>query len=175
MKCNVFIVRYLDPQYFLRRHLSTSSDVYSFGIVLLVLITGKKAIDFSRADELTLVEWVNIKFQEGNLKSIADPLLADDFLPEDFRTVTELALKCAAFERSERPSMKVVLLILEPLLNKTIYSNEKNTDLGMFADTIFASSFPPSGEHSTSVEAFTTEEAFTAEESPIISRNISMH
>eukprot|EP01018_Ginkgo_biloba_P005690 Gb_08920 [translate_table: standard] len=99
--------RYLDPQYFLRRHLSTSSDVYSFGIVLLVLITGKKAIDCNRADELTLVEWVKIKFQEGDLKSIADPLLADDFLPEDFRTVTELALKCAAFERFERPSMKV--------------------------------------------------------------------
>eukprot|EP01018_Ginkgo_biloba_P005683 Gb_08926 [translate_table: standard] len=112
---------------------------------------------------------VNIKFREGNLKSIVDPLLADDFLPEDFKTVTELALKCAAFERSERPSMKDVLFILEPLLKKTICSNEKNTDLGMFADTISASSSPPPGEHSMSVEAF------IAEESPVISRNTSMH
>ncbi|XP_057845421.2 LRR receptor kinase BAK1 isoform X2 [Cryptomeria japonica] len=109
---------YLDPQYFMRRQLTPSSDVYSFGVVLLVLISGQKAIDHTRLDEFNLVEWVNIKFEEGDIDSIVDPNLKEDYNVEDVRTVTELALKCSAFERSGRPTMKEVLSVLEPLLKK---------------------------------------------------------
>jgi serine/threonine protein kinase len=50
--------RYIDPQYILREQLTTASDVYSFGIVLLELITGQKAIDNTRLDDHNLVESV---------------------------------------------------------------------------------------------------------------------
>jgi hypothetical protein len=50
--------RYFDPQYFLRQQLTTASDVYSYGVVLLELVTGQKAIDHERVAEFNLVEWV---------------------------------------------------------------------------------------------------------------------
>jgi hypothetical protein len=50
--------RYFDPQYFLNRHLTKASDVYSYGVCLLELITGQKAIDHTRG-EANLIEWVS--------------------------------------------------------------------------------------------------------------------
>ena len=58
MTCYVNYYRYIDPQYILREQLTTASDVYSFGMVLLELITGQKAIDNTRLDDHNLVESV---------------------------------------------------------------------------------------------------------------------
>ena len=57
MTCYVYC-RYIDPQYILREKLTTASDVYSFGMVLLELITGQKAIDNTRLDDHNLAESV---------------------------------------------------------------------------------------------------------------------
>lgn len=54
----VWYPRYFDPQYFLRQQLTTASDVYSYGVVLLELVTGQKAIDHERIAEFNLIEWV---------------------------------------------------------------------------------------------------------------------
>lgn len=53
------IARYLDPEYFLRRHLTTASDVYAYGVCLLELITGQQSIDHMRLEEFNLIEWVS--------------------------------------------------------------------------------------------------------------------
>ena len=50
---------YLDPEYFLRRQLTTASDVYAYGVVLLEIITGQEAIDHLRFEELNIIEWVD--------------------------------------------------------------------------------------------------------------------
>jgi len=124
---------YVDPHYFLRKHLTLSSDVYSYGVVLLVLITGQKVIDHDRVEEVNLVEWVKLKFQEDDLESIIDShLLVREKFPQGFRTVTELALKCAAFERSERPSMSKAVQILETVLKNVTTYERRETDPGIY-------------------------------------------
>ena len=59
---NYYIMQgYLDPEYYMTQQLTGKSDVYSFGVVLLEIITGRKAIDNSRAaGEHNLVAWVLI-------------------------------------------------------------------------------------------------------------------
>ncbi|WP_447387089.1 protein kinase, partial [Streptococcus pseudopneumoniae] len=54
----IFFGSYIDPQYILRECLTISSDVYSYGVVLLELITGQKPIDSTREVGHNLVEWV---------------------------------------------------------------------------------------------------------------------
>jgi serine/threonine protein kinase len=56
--CSRGIFRYIDPQYVLREELTTASDVYSYGMVLLELFSGQKAVDNMRSEDRNLIEWV---------------------------------------------------------------------------------------------------------------------
>nr|XP_024365351.1 BRASSINOSTEROID INSENSITIVE 1-associated receptor kinase 1-like isoform X2 [Physcomitrium patens] len=105
---------YLDPQYFLRQQLTTASDVYGFGIVLLELVTGQRAIDHSRVDEFNLVEWARPKFKSGGIEAIVDSKLDDSYPKDIYTDMAEIALSCALFNKDDRPAMKDVLSILEP-------------------------------------------------------------
>jgi serine/threonine protein kinase len=58
------VCRYLDPEYFLRQQLTTASDVYAYGVVLLELITGQKAIDHMRFEEINLIVWVRSELEQ---------------------------------------------------------------------------------------------------------------
>ncbi|XP_057858657.2 probable LRR receptor-like serine/threonine-protein kinase At1g06840 isoform X2 [Cryptomeria japonica] len=143
---------YVDPQYFLRRHLAPSSDVYSYGVVLLELITGQKAIDHDRLEEFNLVEWVKIKFQEDNLESIIDRHLLHGNPLQEFLPVIKLALKCTTFDRVGRPSMKDVVQILNPLLKNHSTSKQENKPPVIEA---IESSLIPYSQSSTTQETFT--------------------
>lgn len=112
---------YWDPQYFLRLQLTAASDVYSYGIVLLELITGRKAIESDGLEEDTnIVEWTRAKMEacQDALHSIVDPRLEGDYPKRIFKYLVDLALKCASFERQTRPTMKYVVSVLEPLLQE---------------------------------------------------------
>ncbi|KAL2634134.1 hypothetical protein R1flu_005613 [Riccia fluitans] len=110
---------YLDPEYFLRRQLTTASDVYAYGVVLLELITGQLAIDHTREDEYNLIEWVKKRFNTAGIVSIIDPRIEHDYSKPAFSKLADLALRCAAFSKGDRPTMKEVLAELDPFVPKT--------------------------------------------------------
>ncbi|GAB4849632.1 Wall-associated receptor kinase-like 20 [Ancistrocladus abbreviatus] len=91
---------YLDPEYF------------SFGVVLLELLTSKKAVDFNREDEdVNLAVYVRKMADEEQLMDIIDPALknrASDLELETMKALGLLALACLDEKRQDRPSMREV-------------------------------------------------------------------
>ncbi|KAK8579660.1 hypothetical protein V6N13_142832 [Hibiscus sabdariffa] len=72
---------YCAPEYAMTGQLTLKSDVYSFGVVLLEIITGRKAIDNSRAGgEQNLVAWARPLFKDRRkFAQMADPLLQGQY------------------------------------------------------------------------------------------------
>lgn len=103
---------YVDPEYHQNFHLSDKSDVYSFGVVLAEIITGLKAIDFTRGpNEVNLAALANDRISKGQLEEIIDPFIAlhcDAWTSSSIHKVAELAFRCLSYHRDMRPTMKEV-------------------------------------------------------------------
>jgi len=69
--------RYVAPEYAMTGHLLVKSDVYSYGVVLLELLTGRKPVDMLRpAGQENLVAWAgSLLTSRDGLESIIDPSL----------------------------------------------------------------------------------------------------
>ncbi|CAN0863636.1 Serine/threonine-protein kinase-like protein At3g51990 [Linum grandiflorum] len=99
---------YLDPCYVTPDNLSTKTDVFSFGILLLEIISGRKAIDVDHSPA-SIVDWAIPLVKRGKLGLIYDPripLLKDPLIK---RQLVLIASKCVRSCRERRPSMKEVV------------------------------------------------------------------
>lgn len=93
---------------------SKESDVYSYGVVLLELITRKKALDPSLYGGTDFVSWVRSVWAEAEeIQKIVDPSILDEFIDsnimEQVIEVLSLALRCTEKEVSKRPTMREVV------------------------------------------------------------------
>ncbi|GLT94523.1 hypothetical protein SLE2022_122600 [Rubroshorea leprosula] len=106
---------YAAPEYISTGHLYIKSDVYGFGIVLLELLTGMRALDSSRpSGQHNLVLWAKpCLSQKKRLKKIMDPRLQNKVPARVGTKVAELILKCIENEPKNRPSMEEVLESLQ--------------------------------------------------------------
>ncbi|XP_012571570.1 serine/threonine-protein kinase RIPK-like isoform X1 [Cicer arietinum] len=108
---------YAAPEYIMSGHLSTKSDVYSYGVVLLELLTGKRVLDKSRSNrERNLVEWARpILRDQRKLLHITDSRLEGQFPIKGALKVAALTYKCLSHHPNPRPTMSDVVKILESL------------------------------------------------------------
>ncbi|KAL7158038.1 hypothetical protein ABFS83_02G116100 [Erythranthe nasuta] len=105
---------YLDPCYVTPDNLSTKTDVFSFGILLLEIISGRKAIDMGNSPP-SIVDWAIPLIRRGKLLSIFDPRVPP---PKDAtvrKMLAVVAAKCVRSCRERRLSMKEVVECLSEL------------------------------------------------------------
>ncbi|KAJ1298539.1 hypothetical protein BS78_01G461200 [Paspalum vaginatum] len=109
---------YAAPEYIMTGHLTAKSDVYGFGVVLLELLTGRKAVDKSRPPrEQSLVEWARpyLLADARRLDRVMDPALAGQYSTRAARRAAAVAHQCVALNPKARPHMSAVVDALEPL------------------------------------------------------------
>ncbi|BBH02661.1 Protein kinase superfamily protein, partial [Prunus dulcis] len=96
---------------------NSHSDVYGFGVVLLEMLTGLRALDNNRPSrEHSLVDWLRPSLhKKKELKKIMDPGLGDQYPLKAACQAAELILKCLESDPKNRPSMEEVLVILEKI------------------------------------------------------------
>uniref|UniRef100_A0A0E0ALK2 Protein kinase domain-containing protein n=1 Tax=Oryza glumipatula TaxID=40148 RepID=A0A0E0ALK2_9ORYZ len=108
---------YLDPEYYSTQSLSTKSDVFSFGVVLLEIVTGREPLDVQRPrDEWSLVEWAKPYIREYRIEEIVDPGIKGQYCSEAMWRVLEVASACTEPFSTFRPSMEDVVRELEDAL-----------------------------------------------------------
>ncbi|KAK3172131.1 hypothetical protein Dsin_032580 [Dipteronia sinensis] len=109
---------YLAPEYASTGKLTTKSDVYSYGVVLLELLTGRVPIDSSRPPgEHVLVSWAlpGLTSREKVVKMV-DPRLNGRYSKKDLIQVAAIAAMCVQPEADYRPLMTDVVQSLIPLV-----------------------------------------------------------
>ncbi|VAH03757.1 unnamed protein product [Triticum turgidum subsp. durum] len=109
---------YAAPEYIMTGHLTVMSDVYSYGVVLLELVTGRKSLDKSRpVREQTLADWaLPMLTHKKKVLGILDPRLDSDDYPVRFvQKAAMLAYHCLSSNPKARPLMRDIVASLEPL------------------------------------------------------------
>ncbi|KDP21313.1 hypothetical protein JCGZ_21784 [Jatropha curcas] len=115
---------YFDPEYTSTGKLTLQSDVYAFGVVLLELLTGRRAVDLSQGptDQNLVLQVRHILNDRKKLRKVIDPELSrSSYTMESVAMFANLASRCVRIESSERPSMTECVKELQI----TLYTNSK--------------------------------------------------
>ncbi|KAL3524934.1 hypothetical protein ACH5RR_013306 [Cinchona calisaya] len=101
---------YMAPEYFMHGIVHEKTDVFAFGVLLLELITGRRAVDSSRQ---SLVMWAKPLLEKNNAKELADPHLGDKYDIIEMKRAMLTASTCIHHLPSLRPNMKRVVQLLK--------------------------------------------------------------
>ncbi|XP_074306934.1 receptor like protein kinase S.2 [Silene latifolia] len=105
-------IGYLPPESFLKRYVATAkSDVFSFGIVVLEVVSGRRAVDLAYPDDkIILLDWVRRLADQGKFLEGADPRLPDgSYALYEMERLIHIGLLCTVHDPKSRPNMKWVL------------------------------------------------------------------
>ncbi|XVF72085.1 hypothetical protein PTKIN_Ptkin12aG0093200 [Pterospermum kingtungense] len=105
---------YIAPEYGYTLKVDEKIDIYSFEVVLLELLTGKRPLDPEFRESVNLVEWIRRKVGDNlALEEALDPNLGNcRHIQEEMLLVVRIALLCTAKLPKDRPSMKHVITML---------------------------------------------------------------
>ncbi|GJT83198.1 nodulation receptor kinase [Tanacetum coccineum] len=91
------------------RRFSKKSDIYSFGVFLLELVSGQEATELLSSDSnQNIVEWVRDHQEACTLSSIIDPRLEKSFTAEGMEEYIQLIVRCVEVSSERRPTMSYI-------------------------------------------------------------------
>ncbi|GJY80855.1 receptor-like serine/threonine-protein kinase SD1-8 [Tanacetum coccineum] len=104
---------YMSPEYAMDGSYSTKSDVFSFGVLVLEIVTGQKNRGSSyTSSQLSLLSYTWMLWREGNPFELFDESLRPDYSENEVLRCIQIGLLCVQEQREDRPSMSKVLLML---------------------------------------------------------------
>ncbi|CAI0424639.1 unnamed protein product [Linum tenue] len=105
---------YVAPEYASTGMLNERSDVYSFGILLMEVISGRNPVDYSRPPgEVNLVEWLKTMVTNRNAEGVLDPRLPKKPSSRALKRALLVALRCVDPNAQKRPKIGHVIHMLE--------------------------------------------------------------
>ncbi|KAK1318756.1 PTI1-like tyrosine-protein kinase 2 [Acorus calamus] len=109
---------YVAPEYASTGKLTTKSDVYSYGVVVLELLTGRSPVDSTRPPgEQSLVSWALPRLtNREKVMEMVDPALQGQYSKKDLVQIAAIAAMCVQSEADYRPLMTDVVQSLIPLV-----------------------------------------------------------
>ncbi|GMI79549.1 ROP binding protein kinases 2 [Hibiscus trionum] len=96
---------YLAPEYFMHGIVDEKTDVYAFGVLLLELITGRRALD----QQQSIVVWAKPLLEKNDIKELVDPSLGDDYDVNEVDRMVSTAALCINHASFLRPQMNQVV------------------------------------------------------------------
>jgi len=108
----------LAPEYASSGKLTEKSDVFSFGVMLLELITGRRPVDTTNTYmEDSLVDWakplLTSALEDGNYDELVDPRLGNNFAPHEMTQMVACAAVSIRHSARRRPKMSQIVRALE--------------------------------------------------------------
>ncbi|PIA31857.1 hypothetical protein AQUCO_04700002v1 [Aquilegia coerulea] len=104
---------YMAPEYAMHGHFSVKSDVFSFGVLVLEIITGQKNNSYSqgeRAQDLLSHAWG--QWEQETVLEMIEPTLRECYSRSEFRRCIQIGLLCVQEDAARRPTMSSVALML---------------------------------------------------------------
>lgn len=106
---------YAAPEYVATGRLYVNSDVYGFGVVLLEMLTGLRALDMNRPKgQQSLVQWAKpCLSNKKKLKTFMDPRIDGQYSLKAAHELAQLILKCIVLDPKARPCMNEVVEVIQ--------------------------------------------------------------
>ncbi|KAF8041348.1 hypothetical protein BT93_A0068 [Corymbia citriodora subsp. variegata] len=104
---------YMAPEYAMQGLYSMKSDIFSFGVILLEIVSGKRNTDFYNDNaSLNLIAHVWNLWKEGKSSNIVDSLMAQPYNSRQVSRLIQIGLLCVQERTIDRPTMMDIVLML---------------------------------------------------------------
>ncbi|XP_016449261.1 uncharacterized protein LOC107774282 [Nicotiana tabacum] len=106
---------YIAPEYAYTLQVDEKSDIYSYGVVLMEILSGKRSVDPEFGDGNSLVDWVRSKMKNKNgINSVLDKSAGASCprVREEMMLLLRISLLCSSRNPADRPSMRDVVSML---------------------------------------------------------------